>query len=142
MKSKVQEEIKSAMKSRDQRKLDTLRGLLSEIKLAEIDTKSELSEEHCVQIVKKEIKKRRDASEFAEKAGRQELIEQNQAEILILETYLPAQLSSEELRRLIETAIVGGADNIGKVMGELNKLHKGKFDGKTASVIIKERLGL
>ncbi len=141
MKAKVQEEMKAAMKSRDQRKLDTLRGLLSEIKLAEIEAKSEVGEDQCVQLVKKEIKKRRDASEFAAQAGRNELIEQNQAEIAILERYLPEQLAPETLRQMIEAVIAQGADSIGKVMGELNKTHKGKFDGKAASAIIKECLG-
>ena len=141
MKAKIQEDIKTAMKARDQIRLDTLRGVLSEIKLLEIDKQTELNEEQFIQIVRKEMKKRRDAIEFAQKAARQDLIDKNEAELKILEPYLGDQLSEAQLRELITAAIGGGADNIGKIMGALNKDHKGKFDGKAASTIAKELLG-
>lgn len=141
MKEKLQEEIKTAMKARDQKRVETLRCLLSEVKNVEIDTRAALSEEQFIAVVRKELKKRRDAIEFAQKAARDDLVAENETEIKILEPFLGDQLSEGQLRALIGALIKGGADNIGKVMGALNKEHKGKFDGKTASAIIKELLG-
>ncbi len=141
MKEKLQDQIKTAMKEKDQHRLVTLRGLMSEIKRVEIDTREELTEEGCINIVQKEIKKRRDTIKFAEDGGRQDLVEQNNKEIALLQGFLGEQLSEEKLRELIKGLIAGGADNLGKIMGGLNKEHKGKFEGKTASEIAKQMLG-
>lgn len=141
MKAQLQEDIKTAMKAREQKRLTVLRGLMSEFKNYEINNKKELTDELCVSLVQKEIKKRRDAIEFAEKAGRTELIDDNKAEVEILQSYLGAQLSEDELRNIISGFISDGADSIGAVMGKLNQAHKGSFEGKVASSIVKELLG-
>jgi uncharacterized protein YqeY len=141
MKEKLQSDMKEAMKARDQLRLATVRGVISEIKLAEINSRETLGEEQCVAIVQKEIKKRRDALEFAQKAARAEMIEQNEAEIKILQGYLGEQLTEAQLRELINKLIAEGADNVGKIMGSLSKTHKGKFEGKSASEIAKQILG-
>ena len=141
IKEKVQEEIKTAMKAREQHRLETLRGLLSEIKRVEIDTRADVGEEQCVQILQKEVKKRRDAIDFAKTAGRAELVEQNQQEVAWIQSFLGEQLGEEALRKLIEGFVASGADSLGKIMGELNKSHKGKFEGKVASEIAKSLLG-
>ena len=141
MKDKIQEDTKVAMKAGEKEKVTILRGLLAEIKRGEIDTKSDFDEAKCVAVIQKEIKKRRDAIEFAEKASREDLISQNKSEIAVLQSYLGEQLSEDELRGLISKLIEGGAANIGAIMGALNKDHKGKFEGKLASQIAKEVLG-
>ncbi|MCC6954053.1 MAG: GatB/YqeY domain-containing protein [Deltaproteobacteria bacterium] len=140
MKPKIQEDLKTAMKARDQMLVDTLRGLLSELNRYELDTQIDLTQETFTAVVQKEIKKRRDAIEIGEKAGRPEFVEQNQAELKLLQKYLGEQLSEEQLAALIQNAITGGADNLGKVMGFLNKEHKGKFEGKIASELAKKLL--
>lgn len=141
MKEKLQEDIKAAMKARNQELVTILRQLMSEFKRVEVDTRQELSEEAAIGIVQKEIKKRRDALDFAQKASRADLVAQNEKEIAVLQGYLGEQLSEDKLRELIAGLIAGGADNVGKIMGALNKEHKGKFEGKIASDIAKELLG-
>ena len=141
MKAKLQEDIKTAMKAKDQKTLDTLRCLMSEVKRIEIDTRKDLTEPEIIAIFQKEIKKRRDALKFAEDAKREDLAEQNKFEIALIQNYLGDQLSEDKLRELIKGIIASGGNNIGKIMGELNKSHKGKFEGQVASAIIKELLG-
>ncbi|MDR2337497.1 MAG: GatB/YqeY domain-containing protein [Deltaproteobacteria bacterium] len=141
MKAKLQEDIKTAMKARDSKKLENLRSLMASIKQVEVDTRKELSDSDIAVIFQKEIKKRRDALQFAEQAKRDDLVEQNKAEIALIQTYLGEQLSEDKLREIIQDLISAGSDNIGKIMGGLNSDHKGKFEGQVASRIIKEILG-
>jgi len=140
LKAKVEENVKLAMKARDKFKLGVLRCLLSALKQEEIDTRLDLSNEKAIEIVQKEIKKRRDAREYAEKAGRTELVAENDAEIVMLQEYLGRQLSEEDLRGVIKTLISSGSDSIGKVMSGLNASYKGQFEGRLASSLIKELL--
>ena len=141
IKAKIQEEVKNAMRAREQHRLDTLRGLVSEIKRGEIDTRTEMTDEQVTQVLQKEIKKRRDAIEYAKNAGRSELVENNEAEVAWIQAFLGEQLSEQALKTLIGDLIAGGNNNLGKIMGELNKTHKGKFEGKIASEIAKTLLG-
>ena len=141
IKLKIQNDVKEAMKAREQHKLDTLRGLMSELKRYEIDQRADLTDEICINILQKEIKKRRDALEFAKTAGRAELVSQNEVEINLLQSYLGKQLDSTELATLIRELIAAGHDNVGKIMGALNQNYKGQFEGKVASQLVKEILG-
>lgn len=140
MKIKIQEDIKVAMKARDQKKLDTLRMVMSEIKRVEIDTRKDLDEAGVLSVLQKEIKKRKDSLDFARQAQRQDLIEQNEYEIALIQSYLGEQYSTDKLRAMIKELVANGNDNIGKIMGALNKDHKGKFDGRLASDLAKEVL--
>lgn len=140
IKSKIQEDCKTAMKARDQEKVVTLRGLIAEIKKVEIDTRKELDPEGVINVLQKEIKKRRDALQFAEQAKREDLINQNNNELALIQGYLGEQYSEEKLRELIKGLIAGGADSVGKIMGVLNKDHKGKFEGRVASDLAKSLL--
>ncbi len=139
-KKQIEDDVKVAMKARDQLRLNTLRTFLAELKREEIDSRVELTEEKFISILQKEIKKRKDSLEFAKSAGRAELVEQNEAELVILQGYLGEQLGAEKLKELIQQLIAGGNDSIGKVMGALNKDYKGKFDGREASELIKAAL--
>ncbi len=141
IKTKLQEDIKTAMKARDQERLTTLRGLSSAIKQVEIDTRKELDEAGVQSIFQKEIKKRKDALQFAEQAAREDLIAQNKGEIALIQSYLGEQLTDDKLKSIIVELVAGGADNLGKIMGELNKSYRGKFDGKMASELAKGVLG-
>lgn len=139
IKAKLQEDIKTAMKAREQEKLTNLRGLMAAVKQVEVDERRELSDADIVSIIQKEVKKRRDTISFAK--DRPEIVQQNEQEIALLQGYLGAQLSEAELRSLIEGLIASGQTNIGAIMGALNKDHKGKFEGKAASEIVKSLLG-
>ncbi len=133
IKAAIQEDVKTAMKAREQHVLLTLRGLVAAIKQVEVDTRTELNDERVIAIIQTEIKKRRDALQFAETGQRQDLIDQNNAEIKILQKYLGEQLSEDQLRDIISKLIAEGNDAIGKIMGALNKNYKGKFEGRIAS---------
>lgn len=141
LKPQLQEDIKTAMRAKDQHTLVTLRGLSAAIKQVEVDTREELNDEKIISIIQKEVKKRRDTISFAEQQSRQEIVDQNKQEIALLQKYLGEQLSEEQLKTIIEGAVAAGADNLGKIMGALNKDHKGKFDGKVASELAKACLG-
>lgn len=140
LKKKVEEDVKLAMKARDQLRLTTIRGLLSEIKREEIDSRTDTTDDRVITIVQREIKKRKDALEFAKNAGRAELVEQNETEISILQSYLGEQLSDSELKSLIADLVQQGNDSLGKIMGALNKDYKGRFDGRLASEMAKSSL--
>lgn len=141
LRSQIQEDVKAAMKARDQLRVDTVRGLFAEIRKQEIDTKAELDDNAVTGVVQREVKKRREALEYAEKLDRAELVTQNRAELEILQAYLGQPLTDDELRALISKLREGGADSLGKIMGELNKDYKGRFDGKKASELAKSVLG-
>jgi len=139
-KNKINALLKESMKARDQATVTTLRGLTAAIKQFEVDTRTEADEEKVVSIVQKEIKMRRDAIGFAKEQGREDLLTQNEAEVALLQKFLGEQLSEDELTALIKEAITGGANNLGAIMGMLNKSHKGKFEGKIASELAKTLL--
>ena len=139
-KNKINALLKESMKARDQATVTTLRGLTAAIKQFEVDTRTEADEEKVVSIVQKEIKMRRDAIGFAKEQGRDDLLTQNEAEVALLQKFLGEQLSEEQLTNLIKEAIAGGANNLGAIMGLLNKSHKGKFEGKIASELAKTLL--
>ena len=138
--AKLKEDIKTAMKAREQAKLTTLRGLSAAIKQVEVDTRAELSEEDVIGIINKEIKKRRDSLKFAEEAARDDLVEQNNTELKLLQAYVGEEIDETKLREIIQSLVEGGANNIGAVMGGLNQKYKGRFEGKLASNIAKELL--
>jgi len=140
IKSKLQDDIKTAMKAREQTKLTTLRGISAAIKQVEIDTRQDLSDDDVLGILNKEVKKRRDSLKFAEEASREDLIEQNKIEIKLLQTYLGEEIDEDKLREIIKGVVDGGADSIGAIMGALNGKYKGRFEGKLASSIAKELL--
>ncbi len=141
IKSKLLEDIKSAMKAREQEKLLTLRSLSAELKKAEVDTRKDLTDADVVAIIQREIKKRRDSLEFAKTANRDDLIKADETEIKIYLSYLGEQLDESKLKELISKMIADGHNNIGKIMSELNQQYKGKFEGKIASEIAKSLLG-
>ncbi len=141
IKSKLLEDIKSAMKAREQEKLLTLRSLSAELKKVEVDTRKDLTDADVVAIIQREIKKRRDSLEFAKTANRDDLIKADETEIKIYLSYLGEQLDESKLKELISKMIADGHNNIGKIMSELNQQYKGKFEGKIASEIAKSLLG-
>ncbi len=143
---KIQADIKVAMKARDKAKLLVLRMLTSAIKNKQIELKNrdEVSAELIIQVLKSEIKKRRDAAETYRQGERAELAKKEEMEIKILEEYLPEQMSQAEIKEIVKQ-IVGteqcSVQNFGAIMGQAMAKTKGQADGTVVSQIVKEMLG-
>lgn len=139
----IQKQIIVAMKARDEVRLSTLRMLSSEIHNFKIDH-PEMTEEEELSVVKKEAKKRKDAIEAYEKAGNSERVEKEKAELSILQEYLPAEVGSEDLEKLVDEAIseTGAQDMsaMGRVIGAVMAKAKGNADGAKVSELVKQKL--
>ncbi len=137
---KLQEDLHTAMKAREQEKVLVLRGLITAIKNLKVEKMvPELEPADITAIVRKELNKRSETIEFAKQANRSDLVQSNEAEKRLLEVYLPQQLSEEALTDIIkELAAELGGTQIGPIMAKLRERHAGQFDGKLASAIVKK----
>ena len=143
LKEDLQKELKEAMRSGDQIRKDTIRMTLSNIKLIEVD-KGPLDEIALTGILQKEIKLRREAIEDAKKADRSDLIASNEAEIQVLETFLPKQLSNDDLAKMVESVITDleatSLKEMGAVMKVLVSQVAGRAPNAAISAMVRERL--
>lgn len=135
-------DLTAAMKARDMPRVYVLRGLLTAAKNLKVERRgAELAEADLVGIVRKEIRQRDEAAEFATKAGRADAVAQNHAERTMLEAYVPAQLDAAALETVVRGLVQSlPSPAIGSVMAALREQHAGKFDGKLASEIVKRVL--
>ncbi len=144
LKEKLMEDLKDAMKNKDELKKNTVTMIRAAIKQIEVDKRVELDDNEVIDIISKEAKKRKDALVEFEKAGRQDLIDQTNAELALIKTYLPEELSEEELTKIIEETITEvGAEtmkDMGKVMQAVKAKTAGRADGKTINEIVKAKL--
>lgn len=145
LREKILADIKSAMVSKDTVKLNTLRFLNAQIKNKEIDSRpTPITADDVMTVVKKLVKQRKESIEQFSAAGRTDLADQENAELKILETYLPAQMSREQIEKLVTEVIAAtGAKTIkdmGTVMKEAQARAAGTADGKLVSEIIKSKL--
>ena len=140
----LDEAVKSSMKERNKERTSTLRMAISEIKKDEIDKQTEISAEDSIKILQRMIKQRKESSSQFSDAGRNELAAKEDAEILILEEFLPEQMSESEIEALVIEAIqTTGAQepqDIGKVMGSLKSKISVNADMGLVSKIVKNRL--
>ncbi len=136
------EDLARAMKGRDMARVYTLRGVITAAKNLKVERRgAALQESDLVQIIRREIRKREEAVEFAVKAGRTDVVEQNRAERAMLETYVPAVLGAGELEDAIRTiATETGARSLGPIMGALRERYAGRFDGRQASALARRVL--
>lgn len=143
-KQRIAQELKEAMKNQDHFKRDTLRLLSSAMKQVEVDERRELSEEDVLTILKKAKKQREEAAAQYQSAGRADLYEKESAELRIIESYLPRQLSEEELAEALKSIIteIGASSpkDMGKVMGAASAKLGARVDGKRLSAAVRERL--
>jgi len=141
---RLNEDMKQAMKSQDKFKLSVIRMVRSAIKNIEIDERRTLDDNEVLDILSREIKQRKDSLQEFEKAGRTDLAENLQAEIVVLMEYLPQQLSEEEVKVIVQQTIqeVGASSkaDMGKVMGALMPKVKGKADGKLVNQFVQQLL--
>lgn len=162
LKAKIQQDLSAVVKKRDELKTSVLRLLLAsilnkekekrykvyqlkkDITEKELNEKSQLTDDEVIDTISSEIKKRKEAILEFEKGKRQEMAEKEKKEMEILKTYLPEQMSEEEIRKLVKETIekvgVKNQKDIGKVMSELMPRVKGKTDGSLVSAIVKELL--
>lgn len=143
-KADLESDMKAALRAGDKTRLSTLRLALSGIKLLEVERQHALSEDEVAFVLQKEAKSRRETMEDAKRAGRQDLIQDAQAELDIIEGYLPSALSDEELealaRQTIDEAQATGPQDMGRVMSQLMPRIQGRADGKAASQIVRRLL--
>ena len=144
IKSLLEESVKNSMRDRNKEKTSTLRMAISEIKKEEIDKRIELSDEEIIKILQRMIKQRKESISQFEQAGREELADKENSEILILQDFLPEQMSEEEIKVYVDEAIIeSGAStpqDMGKVMGSLKSKLKGNVDMGIVSKLVKESL--
>ncbi|EOI4961346.1 GatB/YqeY domain-containing protein [Campylobacter coli] len=144
LKEQILNDIKEAMKQKDDFKRDTLRTLNAAFKQVEVDERIELSDERILKIIASEIKKRKDAIELYSKGGREDLAQKEQKEIALFESYLPQQLSDEELQAALKEMIanlgVSSLKDQGLVMKEAKTKFGARVDGKRLNVTLRELL--
>lgn len=141
---KLTEDMKTAMKARDKERLTVVRALIADLKKAKIDTGTDLDEQGEIDFLTKQAKRRREAIDAFQDAGRQELADAEAAELAVIETYLPKQLSAEEATEVVRTIIdrVGASSkkDLGRVMGPAMGELKGRFPGKDVKAIVESLL--
>ncbi len=144
LKQRLQDEMKSAMKSGDKERLGVIRLILAAVKQREVDERIELDDEQVLVVLDKMVKQRRDSITQYEQAGRDDLAAQEKFEIGILQDYLPEALSEAEIASLVEQAIAdSGAESMrdmGKVMGQLKPKLQGRADMGVVSALVKGKL--
>ena len=143
-KEKITQDLKNAMRAKDEIRKRVIRLTMAAIKNAEINQNAELEEPAVLAIIQKEVKSRHETIEGAEKAGRDDLIKEAEAEIAILEEYLPQALTEEELKALVQEAITEAGATSPREMGNVMKILmpkvQGRADGKQASQLVREIL--
>mgnify|MGYP003458885027 CR=1 FL=1 len=144
MVEKLKQDMIAAMKAKDKDRLTTIRMIKGDLDKEHIDKKREINDDLLIEVVNRGIKQRKASNLEFEKGGRDDLIQKTQAELEILQSYLPAQLSEEEIVSIIDEAfqIVNpeGPRDMGKIMKEIQPKLKGRADMKEVSEIIKAKL--
>jgi uncharacterized protein YqeY len=142
LREKLEEDIRDAMRSRKQERLNTLRFLKSQIQLVEKDQRRELDEAGVIEVIARQAKDRRESLEMFEQGNRTDLVDKESAALAVLEEYLPAQMSREELVQLIQQVIqeVGATSprDRGKVMGRVMPQVRGRADGSQVNALVTE----
>lgn len=144
IKSKIADDMKTAMKSGDKDRLAAIRNLHAAIRKKEIDERIDLDDSGVIKIITSSVKQRQDSIDQFGKGGRQDLVDKETAELKLLQSYLPAQMSQDELIKLIDAAIAETGAKSPKEMGAVMKILlpkvQGKADGKTVSQLVTQKL--
>jgi uncharacterized protein YqeY len=145
LKGRIAEEMKDALKAGEKVRLGALRLLHASVKNREVELRREVDDEEFVEVVVREVKRRKEAAEAYEGAGRQDLLERELREEEVLQAYLPPQLSDEDVASLVDEAVratgASGPGDLGKVMGYVMGKAKGRVDGGTVSRLVRQRIG-
>jgi len=145
IKAQVADQMKAAMKSGDRDTVTFCRNLTAVIRKKEIDDKIELDDPATHKIIQSLVKQRQDSIEQFKQGGREDLVAKEEAELKFLMSYLPAQMSADEIRKIVDWAVTESKASSPKDMGNVMKLLmpkvQGKADGKLVNQLVKERLG-
>jgi uncharacterized protein len=140
----LEADMKDAMKARDNERRDAVRYVLSAVKNAEIEKRGELSEQEEIALLRTQVKQRQDSIEQFRKGGRDDLADREASQVTLLETYLPQQMTDEELEEFVRSGIAEtgaqGPKDLGKVMGLLSKTADGRVDGRRLSSAVRDAL--
>ncbi len=140
----IQSDMYAAMKSGDKHKTGTLRVALSTLKDKKIEKREDLTDVEAIKIIKNLVKQRKEAADIYKENGRNDLMENENAELEILNAYLPQMMSEDDLRILVKKVVedtgASSLSDIGKVMPEVMKQSAGKADGKMAQSIVRDLL--
>lgn len=146
LKERLTDDMKSALRNRETVRLGLIRMIRAQIKNREIAQGSELRDEGVVEVVSSLIKSRREALEFAVKGDRKDLVAQAEEELKVLASYLPEQLSDEEIRSVVREVIeqsgAAGPGDLGRIMGAVMPRVKGRADGRLVNNIVRECLAM
>ena len=146
LEQKLQEDMKNALKSGQKLELATLRTVLAQIKDERIKLRPqrELTDDDVIRVLTSAVKKRREAVDLYRQGNRQDLVEKENAEIAIIEKYLPEQLSEDKIKQVIEDTInklgASSIQDLGKIMGSVMGQLKGRADGKIVQNLVRDRL--
>ena len=144
LKTQLTEDMKTAMRAKDQVSLSTIRLINAAIKQFEVDERTEADDAKVISILTKMVKQRKDSAKIYTEAGRQDLADKENAEIEILNRYLPQMMSAEEIKTVVEAAIAetgaSGMADMGKVMGVLKTRLAGKADMGEVNKVLKATL--
>lgn len=144
LKAQITEDMKTAMRAKDSVRLGAIRLLLSAIKQREVDERIELSDVDVITVIEKMLKQRRDSITAYESANRPDLADIEKFEVTVLQTYLPQQLTDDEVKAILEQVVLDtgavGVKDMGKVMAAIKPLVAGRADMGKISGLIKTRL--
>lgn len=138
--SRLQQDLNAARKAGDKPAVIVLGTAISDVRNREIELRRDVTDDDVVDVVRKSIKRRREAIDMYLSAKREDLVAKERSELTTLERYLPAQVDESEIRAAVRAAIDGGAANIGAVMGKVVPLFKGRAEGSTINAIAREEL--
>ncbi|GAB7025907.1 GatB/YqeY domain-containing protein [Geotalea toluenoxydans] len=144
LRERLNDELKTSMKSKDDLKLSVIRMVRSSVKNREIDQQHELDDREIIEIISTLCKQRRESIRLFREAKRQDLVDKEEKELALLQEFLPQQLTLEELENLVRKTIVQcgaqGSKDMGRVMKALQPSVAGRADGKLVSDVVKEQL--
>jgi len=145
LKAQISEDMKAAMRAKDSARLGTIRLLQAAIKQREVDERVELDDGNVITVIEKMLKQRRDSIAAYESANRNDLADVEKFEVSVLQTYLPQQLTEDEIKDILEKVVVetgaAGIKDMSKVMAAIKPLVAGRADMGKISGLIKTRLG-
>ena len=137
---RLQADLNASRKGGDKARTLLLGTMLAETKNRRIEVQRDLTDDDVVDLLRKQIKRRRESEQMFEKGNRPDLVEKERAEAGMLEEYLPPSVSDDELRAAVRAAIAGGAANIGAVMGKVMPQFRGRVDGSAINAMAKAEL--
>jgi len=143
---KITEDMKAAMKSGDHARVDVLRFVMAGIRSAEKDKYAKtpdvpMTDEEAVAVLQKEVKRRKEAIELFKKGNREDLVNKEDADLAVIATYVPKELSPEEIEKVVDDLKAKGFSDFNVLMRESMKELKGRADGKMVGEIVKKKLG-